>query len=130
MLLALPRPVYKSRSDRRPRRAPDRQAYPHQLQVSAIHIDEAVPLAPVTVKSTKFPAATATFPFSVQDPPGATVQTSEVFAILPGVPCRSVTVIVFDCREKTLNCVAEQPAGTHVSTESVSLAAELALFTE
>ena len=51
-------------------------------------------------------------------------------AILPGVPSRSVTVIVLDCREKTLNCVAEQPAGTHVSTESVSVAAEFALFTE
>jgi hypothetical protein len=39
-------------------------------------------------------------------------------------------VIVFDCREKTLNCVAAHPAGTHVNTESASLAAELALFTE
>jgi hypothetical protein len=39
-------------------------------------------------------------------------------------------LIVLDCREKTLNCVAEQPAGTHVSTESVSVAAEFALFTE
>jgi hypothetical protein len=47
-----------------------------------------------------------------------------------GVPCRSVTLIVPDCRENTLNCVAEQPAGTHVSTESPSLAAEFALFTE
>jgi hypothetical protein len=53
-----------------------------------------------------------------------------VSAIFPGVPCRSVTVIVLDCREKTLNCVAEQPAGTQVSTESVSVAAEFALFTE
>jgi hypothetical protein len=38
--------------------------------------------------------------------------------------------MVLDCREKTLNCVAEQPAGTHVSTESPSIAAEFALFTE
>jgi hypothetical protein len=37
---------------------------------------------------------------------------------------------VFDCREKTLNCVAEQPAGTHVNTESDSPAAEFSLFTE
>jgi hypothetical protein len=39
-------------------------------------------------------------------------------------------LIVFDCRENTLICVAEQPAGTQVSTASVSLAAEFALFTE
>jgi hypothetical protein len=39
-------------------------------------------------------------------------------------------LIVLDCREKTRNCVAEQPAGTHVSTESASIAAEFALFTE
>jgi hypothetical protein len=39
-------------------------------------------------------------------------------------------LIVLDCREKTRNCVAEQPAGTHVNTESASIAAEFALFTE
>jgi hypothetical protein len=39
-------------------------------------------------------------------------------------------LIAFDCREKTLSCVAEQPAGTHVSTESASVAAEFALVTE
>jgi hypothetical protein len=33
-------------------------------------------------------------------------------------------------RENTLNCVAEQPAGTHVKTESASVAAEFPLFTE
>jgi hypothetical protein len=33
-------------------------------------------------------------------------------------------------RENTFNCVAVQPAGTHVNTESASLAAEFALFTE
>jgi hypothetical protein len=38
--------------------------------------------------------------------------------------------MVFDCREKTLSCVAAHPAGTHVNTESVSAAAEFALFTE
>jgi hypothetical protein len=62
--------------------------------------------------------------------PGFGEQASAVSAIFPGVPCRNVTVIVFDCRENTLNCVAEQPEGTHVNTESSSLAEELALFTE
>jgi hypothetical protein len=33
-------------------------------------------------------------------------------------------------RENTLSCVAEHPAGTHVKIESVSVAAEFALFTE
>jgi hypothetical protein len=37
---------------------------------------------------------------------------------------------VFDWRENTLSCVAAQPAGTQVNTDSVSLAAEFALFTE
>jgi hypothetical protein len=51
--------------------------------------------------------------------------------MLPGVPSRSVTVSVFNVsRENTLNCVAEQPVGTHVKTESVSVEAEFALFTE
>jgi hypothetical protein len=51
--------------------------------------------------------------------------------MLPGVPSRSVTVSVFAVsRENTLNCVAEQPVGTHVKTESASVAAEFALFTE
>ena len=103
---------------------------PNQLQANAIQTPAAVPLAPVTLKSTKFPAATVTFPDAVHAAPGATEHTNAVSAILPGVPCRSVTLIVFDCRENTLNCVAEQPAGTHVNTESDSLAAEFALFTE
>jgi molybdopterin-biosynthesis enzyme MoeA-like protein len=91
---------------------------------------DALPLAPVTVKSTKFPAGTTTLPVSVQDPPGATEHTSDVFAILPGVPCRSITFTVFVWRENTLNCVAVQPAGTHVKTESVSVPESIELFTE
>jgi hypothetical protein len=67
----------------------------------------------------------------VHEDPGVTEHASGVFAILPGVPSRSVTVIVFAVsRENTLNCVAEQPAGTQVKTESASVAAEFALFTE
>jgi hypothetical protein len=83
------------------------------------------------LRSTNSPAPTVTFPVAVQADPDATDKHAKaVSAILPGIPCRSVTVIVLDCREKTLNCVAEQPAGTHVNTESDSLAAELALVTE
>ena len=51
--------------------------------------------------------------------------------MLPGVPSRSVTVSVFAVsRENTFSCVAVQPAGTHVNTESASVNAEFALFTE
>jgi hypothetical protein len=100
------------------------------LHVNAVHTPAAVPLAPVTLRSTNSPAPTVTFPVAVQAAPGATEHVRAVSAILPGVPCRNVTLIVLDCREKTLNCVAEQPAGTHVTTESVSVAAEFALFTE
>jgi hypothetical protein len=50
--------------------------------------------------------------------------------MLPGVPCRSITLIVFDCRENTLNCEAVHPAGTHVNTESDSLADEFGVLTE
>jgi hypothetical protein len=67
----------------------------------------------------------------VHEDPGPTEHASDVFAILPGVPSRSVTLSVFAVsRENTLNCVAEQPAGTQVKTESASVAAEFALFTE
>jgi hypothetical protein len=58
------------------------------------------------------------------------VQAIVVFAMLPGVPCRSVTVTVLACCENTLNCVAVQPFGTHVSTDPVSLALPVVLFTE
>jgi hypothetical protein len=80
--------------------------------------------------STKFPDAIVTFPVTVHDEPGATEHASAVLAILPGVPSLSVTLIAFDCRENTFNCVAVQPAGTHVNTESASVGAEFALFTE
>jgi hypothetical protein len=84
------------------------------------------------LKSTKFPAATVTAPDTVHADPGATEHANAVSAILPGTPCLSVTLIVFDWREKTLSWVAEQPAGTQVNTESASFAAddEFALFTE
>jgi hypothetical protein len=101
-----------------------------QLHASAIQTPAAVPLAPLTLKSTKFPAATLTFPDTVHPTPGAAEQTSGVSAILPGVPWRSVTLIVFDWRENTLNSEAVHPAGTHVRTESASLAAEFALLAE
>jgi hypothetical protein len=109
---------------------PSRSLTQHQLHVSAIHTPATVPLAPDTLKSTKFPAATVTFPVTVHAEPGATEHTSAVSDMLPGVPRRSVTLIVFDWREKTLSCVAAQPAGTQVNTESASLAAAFALFTE
>ena len=66
----------------------------------------------------------------MHDDPDSTEHPSPVSAILPEVPCRNITLIVFDCRENTLICEAVQPAGTQVSTESVSLAEEFALLTE
>ena len=102
----------------------------NQLQARAIHTLAADPLAPITLRSTNAPAATVTFPVAVQADPGATEQIRGVSDILPGVPCLSVTLIVFDCRENTLSCVAAQPAGTQVNTESVSVAEELVLLTE
>jgi hypothetical protein len=60
----------------------------------------------------------------------AAEQAIAVFAILVAVPCRSVTVTVPGCCENTLNCVAVQPLGTHVSTDPVSLALPVVLFTE
>jgi hypothetical protein len=68
-----------------------------QLHINAIQTPAAVPLAPDTLKSTKFPGATVTFPEALHADPDATEeQASVVFAMLPGVPCRSVTVIVPD----------------------------------
>jgi hypothetical protein len=52
--------------------------------------------------------------------PVATEHTSVDAAIAPGTPVRNVTVIVFDCCEYTLNCVAVHPAGTHTSTPFVT----------
>jgi hypothetical protein len=69
-------------------------------------------------------------PDAAHVPPGATEQLSVVFAILPGVPVRNVTVTVLVRCERTFSVVAVHPAGTHVSTESVSLAAPFELFTD
>lgn len=54
-----------------------------------------------------------------------------VFAIDPGIPCRSVTVIAFACIEYIVSFVAVHPPGTHVSIDPPdSFSAEFALFTE
>jgi hypothetical protein len=82
------------------------------------------------VTSTKPPVGTVALPDEVQLPPDETAQLSPVFAILPGVPARSVTVTVFDCCENASSSVAVHPAGTHDSTEAVSVALEFGLFTE
>jgi hypothetical protein len=64
-----------------------------------------------------------------------TLHASVEFDIDPGVPTRSVTVIVADCCEYTLSFDAVQPAGTHASTPVVmavlfSAVLALARFTE
>lgn len=100
------------------------------MQLNAVHTPAAVPLSPVILKSTKLPAATATLPVAVQLDPEATEQANAVFAIFPGDPCRSVTVIVLDCCENTVIIVAVQAAGTQVNTGAFSLALALLLFTE
>src|SRR5438067_1930682 len=82
------------------------------------HTPAAVPLALATSRTTNAPAPTVTLPVAVQAAPDSAEHVNAVSAILPGVPMRTVTVMVFDCREKALNCVAAHPAGTHVSTES------------
>jgi hypothetical protein len=82
------------------------------------------------LKSTKLPAATGTLPVAVQLPPEAGEHASVVFAIFPGVPTLSVTVISFDCFENTVSVVAVQADGTHVCTEGSSDALALLLFTE
>jgi hypothetical protein len=101
-----------------------------QSHASAVQTPAPVPLAPLTLISTKFPAATATLPVAVQLPPEATEQANPESAMLPGTPCRSVTLIVFDCCENTVSRVAVQPAGTQVNTAAPSLALEFELFTE
>jgi hypothetical protein len=101
-----------------------------QLQANAIQTPEAVPLAPLTIKSTKFPAATATLPDTVHAVPDAAEHDNDVSAIAVGVPCRRITVTVFAWRENTLNCVAVQPVGTQVSTESPSVFVAFELVAE
>jgi hypothetical protein len=66
------------------------------LHINAIQTPAAFPLAPDTLKSTKFPGATVTFPDTVHADADVTWQASVVFAMLPGVPCRSATVIAPD----------------------------------
>lgn len=100
---------------------------PHVRDIQTLAV---VPLAPVTLRSTKFPSGTTTDPVAEQEDPEAAEQTIPVSAKCPGVPCRSITVIVFDCCENTLSFVAVHPAGIHVSTGPVSVAPTLALFTE
>ena len=104
--------------------------YPTHPHVSDIQTPALAPLAPVTLRSTKFPSGTTTDPVTEQADPEATEQTIVVSAICPGVPCRSITVIVFDCCENTLRFVAVHPAGIHVSTGPVSDALTFELFTE
>jgi hypothetical protein len=89
-----------------------------------------VPLAPDTNRSRTPSDGTTTDPAEVQLEPLETEQLIAVLAIVPGVPLRSVTVIVFDCREKTESFVAVQPVGTHVRIESDSVALALLLLTE
>jgi hypothetical protein len=81
------------------------------------------------LKSTKSPAGIAAAAAAVQLSLVATEHDSAVLAIDPGIPDRSVTVIAADCCEYTLNCVAVHPAGTHASTEAVSVALALGEFT-
>ncbi len=89
----------------------------------------AVPDADAIVMSTNCPAVTVTDPVDVQLEFVLTEQLSAVFAIDPGVPTRSVTVIVADCCEYTLSCVAVHPSGTHASTLAPSDALAFGEFT-
>jgi hypothetical protein len=100
------------------------------LHVSDIQTPALVPLAPLTLISTKFPAGTAIVPVTVQADAEDAEHDIVVSAICPGVPSRNVTLIVFDCCENTLKLVAVHPAGIHVNTEFGSVALALALFTE
>jgi hypothetical protein len=97
--------------------------------VTAVHTPARLPDADPTLRSTNCPAAIATDPVDVQLEFVATEQARAVLAIAPGVPERSVTVIVADCCEYTLNCVAVHPAGTHASTDADSFALALGEFT-
>jgi hypothetical protein len=66
---------------------------------------------------------------AVQLPLVATEHVKAVFSIAVGVPARSVTVMVADCCEYTVNCVAVHPAGIHASTGAVSVALAFGEFT-
>ena len=74
-------------------------------------------------------------PVAVHELPVDTVQVmSKLLDMvpLPGVPMRSVTVIVELCSEKTYSFVATQPFGTHVNAALVAYSVVLPfeLFTE
>jgi hypothetical protein len=89
--------------------------------------------APLSTRSTKPPAGTASLPVAEQELPVVAVQVrSALLTIFPGVPMRSVAVIVPPCSENTFRAVAVHPAGTHVSTEfgTDSTVLPLGLFTE
>src|SRR5208283_3025155 len=105
----------------------------NQLQVSAVQTPAGVLFAPLMIRSTKLPAGTVSLPVAEHELPVVAEQVRSVLLVmLPGVPIRSVTVIVPPCSEKTLSAVAVQPVGTHVRTvfgvDSVVLPLEL--FTE
>ena len=76
------------------------------------------------------PATTATLPVAVQLAPEAAEQDKAVPNIFPGEPCRSVTVIGFDCSENTVSVAAVQPVGTQVNTDWSSFTLAFGLFTE
>ena len=71
-----------------------------------------------------------TEPVAVQLWPVETEQLKDESAIAPTVPVRSVTVIVAACSENATICVAEQPFGTQLNTDPLSLALWFVLFTE
>jgi hypothetical protein len=96
---------------------------------NAVHTPADVPDGDVIVTSTNCPAVTVTEPVEVQLEFVLTEQLSAVFAIELGVPTRSVTVIVADCCEYTLNCVAVHPCGTQASTAAVSVSLAFGEFT-
>jgi hypothetical protein len=66
----------------------------------------------------------------VQLAPVAAWQLRLVSAIAPGIPTRSVTVMVAPCWENTWSWLAVQPFGTHVSTVASSVALWFELLTE
>ena len=76
------------------------------------------------------PAGTATVPVAAHWLLVETEQESADAVIDPGIPVRSVTVMVPDCCEYTDSVVAVHPAGTQVSTAGVSVSAPFVLPTE
>jgi hypothetical protein len=69
-------------------------------------------------------------PVAVHAVPEATEHTIVVSAMLPGSPCRRVTLTVLNCCENTLNFVAVHPFGTQVNTEPASVALPVVFVTE